>query len=391
MALIQLLGSIQLPRLVTNTGALTFESTQLNATGEHLDFTGNVYLEGGTSGGTKTISSAGGKLWWRVGSSTFANAGTTFRIGLQDTSAASTPAQGDGTFDVYKDLVGGTDTIAANTAHGTAMDTGTKTLTHGDVVSCTFEMISRAGSDDVRPNAVDHPTNGGTNRFPAVVSFTPGGLRVNGTPNLIIEFDDGTYGWFFGSLYTTATGSNAFGVSTGTADEYGNLFQVDASIGVAGVTLDMNTSTATADFELILYSDPLGTPSIIEAVTVDATQISTTTLAGMEMRMFTESHTLVPGTTYAVTIRPTTTSNVTFYHTDIAEANQWKMHGLSGDDCYAIRRLDNTGAFSDYNGGTAKTRRMGISLMLDQVNEDSSGGGVAAHSGLQAIDGGISA
>jgi len=36
----------------------------------------------------------------------------------------------DGTFDVYADLVGGTDTITGSADQLTAMETGTKTITH---------------------------------------------------------------------------------------------------------------------------------------------------------------------------------------------------------------------------------------------------------------------
>ena len=52
-------------------------NTTLDAAGESRAYIGKVYLAGGT--GSKTISSAGGKIWWRTAGTTFANAGTTIR------------------------------------------------------------------------------------------------------------------------------------------------------------------------------------------------------------------------------------------------------------------------------------------------------------------------
>jgi hypothetical protein len=85
---------------------------------------------------------------------------------------------------------------------------------------------------------------------------------------------------------------------------------------------------------------------------------------------------LSANTPYAVTIRPTTTNTLRSFYTDVYEAAHWLTWGTPLD-CYAVRRLDNTGAFSDDNGGTAKTRRMDTCLLLDAF-DDGKGGGVAS-------------
>ncbi len=114
--------------IISSDGGLMgsgINNATMDGAGESQAFIGKVFLEAGT--GSKTISSAGGKIRWRSGTVTFANAGTNFRIGIQD--VASTGLE-DGTFDVYADLVGGTDTITGSADQLTAMETGTKTISH---------------------------------------------------------------------------------------------------------------------------------------------------------------------------------------------------------------------------------------------------------------------
>lgn len=336
----------------------------LDAAAEAIHYSGQVYLEGGS--GSKTISSAGGKIHWRTsGPVTFANAGTTLRIGLQDVSTSASPTQGDGAYDVYADLVGGTDTIAANTTHATAMASGTKTLAHGDKVTIVIEMTARGGTDSV---GILYQTGGQgvDSLFPSFTSYLASTWgRVAGQPLITLEFDDGTFGGIFTgpSVPGASTGTAVtYTSNTGTADEYGNVFSFPFPVVADGVwSISYPTSNA-ADYEVCLYSDPLGTPTLIEAVTVDATQVSLKNSPRTHSVMFASAHTLAQNTTYAVTVRPTTTITVRSFYHDTTTAGA-AMAPL-GTACYAVRRLDNTGAFSDWNGGTAKTRRMTMGLIL---------------------------
>lgn len=350
-----------IPSIESATGTFNVNATTLDAATEALHYSGQVYLEAGS--GSKTISSAGGKIHWRTaGTITFANASTNLRIGLQDLSTTTAPTQGDGTHDVYADLVGGTDTLAGSTAYATAMETGTKTLAHGDKVAIVWEMTARGGTDSVQ---VTYATGGqlADVNFPTTASYLASTwAKVNGTPLAMLEFDDGTYGMIFGGLMASTTGaSQAFASNTGTADEYGNTFSFPFPVVVDGFWAMATPSSNAADFEVCLYSDPLGTPTLIEAVTVDATQIGTTSVRNLSF-MFASPRTFNQNTVYGLTVRPTTTTNVGVYYHD-APVGGMKMAALS-TNCYAIRRLDNAGAFSDWNGGTAKTRRMTMGLIV---------------------------
>ena len=334
----------------------------LDAATEMLQCSGQVYIEAGS--GSKTISSAGGKIHWKSGATTFANAGTTLRIGLQDVSTTASPTQGDGTYDVYADLVGGTDTIAATAAQATAMETGTKTLTHGDKVTVVLEMTARGGTDSVTV-FYQNTGQGIDSIFPSLTTYLASSWsRAGGLLSVTLEFDDGTFGGIFGAPPACGASGSVitFASNTGTADEYGNTFSFPFPVVVDGFWTISYPSSNAADFEVCLYADPLGTPTLIEAVTVDATQVSVANSPRTLSMLFASPRTLNQNTVYGLTVRPTTTANVGAYYHDAPLAGV-KMAPL-GDACYAIRRLDNTGAFSDWNGGTAKTRRMTMGLIV---------------------------
>ena len=344
--------------------AIPSANVVVDAAAEAVHYSGQVYLEGGS--GSKTISSAGGKIHWRTsGSVTFANAGTTLRIGLQDVSTSASPTQGDGTYDVYADLVGGADTIAASTAYGTAMESGTKTIAHGDKVTIVFEMTGRGGSDSVGI-LYQNSGQGVDALFPSLTTYLASAWgRLGGQPPVTLEFDDGTFGGIFTGQTVIGASSGtvvAYASNTGTADEYGNVFSFPFPVVADGVWSISYPAYNTADYEVCLYSDPLGTPTLIEAVTVDATQVSAVYSSRTHSVMFASAHTLAQNTTYAVTVRPTTTYTVNSWYYDVTAAGA-AMAPL-GNACYAVRRLDNTGAFSDWNDGTAKTRRMTVGLIL---------------------------
>src|SRR5687768_973556 len=109
----------------------------LNAATDKTCLVGHVYWEGRAA--SKTISSSGGAIMFRAGAVTFANGSTTLDVGIQDVDSANGPVvRGDGTFDVKKTHQGGTDTINATAFNTISMATGSKTITHGDLVAVVF-------------------------------------------------------------------------------------------------------------------------------------------------------------------------------------------------------------------------------------------------------------
>jgi hypothetical protein len=320
---------------------LTANNITIDAANEALHWVGNVFLPGRT--GNKTLSAGGGgSIWWLPGTVTFANGSTNLRIGLQDLSASGIPARGDGTFDVYADLVGGTDTITTATYLQTVMESGTKTVTHGDKISITFELTTWGGADSVQIRG----QTSATVVWPGSTLQTAGPAYAaqTGMPNALIQFDDGTYGWLLGSfIVSTGAAFTETSVGTGsTPDEWGNIFRVPfpckvdalfAQIGVAGAAM-----------EIILYEDPLGTPAVVEAITVTPahTQLNTARFAEWPLTTVRE---LVADTDYVVALRPTTASTISVPAFNVSVAAHMIAHPL-GTNCTVAKRTDNTGVFT---------------------------------------------
>src|SRR3990172_9084696 len=186
------ISGLHYPLITYNSYGQTSSGT-LDAVGEKINFIGRVYLEGGP--GSKTISSAGGKIDWRTATVTWATPGSTLRVGIADVDLTNgPPGRDDGTFDVRKDLVQGTDSLASNTWVSTAMATGTKTIEHGDLVSIVFELTATLGVDVVTVNKVNN--NNVSYNMPFVSTFL-GGVWASGigTPCAVITFDDATLGF----------------------------------------------------------------------------------------------------------------------------------------------------------------------------------------------------
>lgn len=376
-----------LPEFDPFNGAIvpTALDATVDAANESLQITGHVWLEG--QSGSKTISAAGaGSIWWMPGATiTFANAATNLRVGIQDTSTSGVPSRGDGTFDVYADLVGGTDTITALTYRDTTMTSGTKTIAHGDLVTIALTMTARGGTDSVlvRSMANSGASVGIVEHRPGITLVTSGPTYTgqNSIPNIVIEFDDGTLGFIVDS-HVTSTGalSTATAFNSGsTPDEHCNIIRPAGPVKVDMLWAILNISSSSADFEMILYSDPLGTPSAIAngTVTVDANQLQATGAIRMARFGLPANISLAANTDYAVAIRPTTANNVSVYHYDVAATTHWKAHSM-GANCYKGTRTNQTGAFS-----TTTTSRLYAGVRVTGIADDASTGGGMIQSRVQ--------
>ena len=330
--------SLEIPSLANAT---------LNAAGESLGMIGHMLLSSGP-GTSKTISGAGGgSIAVLVGSAvTFADAGTTIRIGIQDVDGAT--GLEDGTHDVYAELVGGTDTITATTVRNTVMETNTKTITHGDQVAVVIEMTARGGTDSVIFNL------GGTAvaMMPYTTADTGSGpVLTSRRPYVTVVFDDGTIGWFSSDSWVGVFENATAFSNASTPDEYALVFQVPVPMVASGLFGMLASVAAADDFEMILYSDPLGTPvaerTIVQDMTLAPASAGT---AFIWERPFTSTYTLNANTNYAVALRPTTANTINFLRTNF-NASNGALRGATilGTNWSQYTRTDQTGAFGSQN------------------------------------------
>ncbi len=339
-------------------------ASTLNATGETTQIVGSVFLEN-PLGGSKTISAAGGgKIVWFTGTVTFANAGTTFVVSIQDVSTASSPGQGDGVNDVSVTYTGGGGGVTGTAVQQSVMASGSKTIANGDLIAIVLSMTARGGVDSI---AVQHAPTGtevNANILGGSIVENTTGVYANTSayPMAYIVFDDGSVGYMYGFAMQAAINTVTINSGTGTADEYGNLIKLPYTFYALGIEVMVSLAGNSSDFELLLYSDPLGTPTVQRTLTADATMASATATTRFVGLYFSTPYMMSANTPVAITCRPTTVNNLSIYAFDGDGVKSDKIHPPN-NYVYAVRRLDNTGAFSDYNGGTAKTRMMSIYLV----------------------------
>ena len=317
------------------------QATTTDAAGESCAAVGHLLLTTGP-GTSKTISAAGsGKISWLAGSVTFANAGTTLRVGINDVGATGLE---DGTHDVYKDLVGGTDTITASVVNTATMGSGTKTITHGDLVAVVLEMTARGGADSVGVVRGDPSTS--QSAMPYGTADTGSGpAKINSLPFITVQFDDGTLGFFSTSGFACKV-QNATAIGTGsTPDENALVFRLPFPAVASGLYARLASVSTANDIELILYSAPLGTPVAERTIAQDMDLVSASEHFS---RPFTSTYNLQANTDYAIAFRPTTANTVNYRRLNFNTGNG-NLRGATmlGTNWSFYSRTDQTGAFAN--------------------------------------------
>lgn len=313
----------------------------VDAVNESAHFIGRIEWE---DGGSHTVDTSGSSsIAWRSGASTFANAGTTLKVGIGavDTGTGP-PARASNTtdvvnYDVVASFTGGGGGVTSNAWQTSVPTSGTKTIATGDLVAVTIQMTARAGADSVivqwyGSNAQQRPT---TTTFTGAAYSTPGG-----TPNVIIRASDGTYGWFAGGFVTSLIQPRAWN-STGTPKEYGQLYKLPFPVKIYGLYGWCNCS---ADFDVVLYSDPLGTPVAEKTASIDLNVVSVASARYFE-EWFSTPYTTTTDQLIGAVYKPGT-SNITAYYATLGNAAHRVAHPW-GTQGYGISR--STGAFSDIN------------------------------------------
>jgi len=285
----------------TSTPSAT--NSTLNATGHSVTLIGKVIFSEGS--GTKTISSAGGHIYFPLGTTTFAAVGSTIRVGVQDVAATGLE---DTTFDVYADLAAGTDLLTSNVVAKIAMETGSKNITNGDIVAFSMEFTNR-----VNPDSVVITRRSAIGTWPALMPYltqdTGAGIAKVTTqpPQIAIQFDDGTIGYMSDLI---PTNTSAVTLTIGVGAESGLIFTLPINAELTAVFSLLGVAS-NADFNAILYSDPLGTPIIEDTVAIDASFTTGTTSLSTFHIDFPNS-TLLKDTPYAIVLAPTVT-NITMH------------------------------------------------------------------------------
>lgn len=342
-----------------------FAPSTLDAVGEKQAFLGQVFIDGRATG--KVLST--GSITFRTVAVTWATAGSTLRVGLQDLSATSTSTEPDGTFDVHKDLVQGTDAITASSFITATMNTGTKTLSHGDLIAVVFDMTARNGTDSL--------TIGGMSNaavvWPTTKFFTTSWGADSATfPNCTIVFNDGTRGWIQGG-FPASTGSLEAYSDASNPDERGLVFQVPWDCKAEGFWATIQCADVTSDFDFNLYSSPMTTPTVMQTVSVLAEHFPKFNSYRFFQVFFPQIN-LTRNTDYWLTVKATGAGLVTLRSITLNDANDRKLFS-GGTTLRKGTRNDGTGAAAET---TTVLYKMGL---LISSFEDTAGAGGGGKSG----------
>ena len=353
-------------RISPGQGILSsINSAIIDAAGERCAFIGHVYLSTGP-GTSATLSNAGlggSKIFFQTGSITFVNAGTNFRVGVQDVSLGS--GFEDGTFDVQADVAGGSGLIAGSTINFVEMTSGTKTITHGDLIAVVFEMTARGGADIVRVNRANTDSN-----FPYTTTFLASvAARQALGPICTILFDDNdTVGWFGETAYAYQDTSTSFN-SGSSPDEYALVLRVQQKMEWNSVFVKIGDVDPTDAFEIILYSDPLGTPVAERTISHNPLLVGSVSAGSDLVQRQMDAFQPALNTYYALAVRPTTTNPLTFLQFDFGSSLGRKATML-GTDWFLGSRTNQTGAFSQVTSSLPY-----FGLLANKLDDGASSGG----------------
>lgn len=347
----------------------------LDAALECCYFIGHVYNE---DLGSHTVDTGGSSSFGFLPGAgiAFTGVGTLLKIGVAAIDSGVGPVArpvnvSDAvTFDCYKQWIG-TDAhgIASTTWHETGLPTlGSKTIAHGDLVAFAVQMVTEdaVAVDNVKVRAMALASSA-TRPFEG--AFTGGAYAVQGnTPNCVITYHDGTIGFFIGSfVYSTSASTGTLTMnSSGATKEGGNLFQAAAPSKIYGAQI--SGLTPTIDFDLVLYGDPLGTPTALATLSIDANQLGTATNGRNFIVLFPTPISWAANTPVALAVKPGA-ANLAVTNKTMISSNHQKTMSL-GANCYEVTR--NTGAFAATN---SNKNRVNFSLIVGSFDDGAGGGG----------------
>lgn len=300
-------------------------------------------------------------IFWRSGVSTAAS--FTLRVGLRDLDTANgPPGRDDGTVDQF-----GTHVNPASNTNFTTTLSAARTIATGDRL-CVVWDFSAYTSGSIRVPA------GWTvvaNEHQGFVTFFNGTTYTLVTtvmaPMVTLEATDGTFGLFVpGVPVMTATTTTVTFANDDTPDERALAF----TTAQAASAIDWGflvTTVAGGSFEIVLYN-AAGTAlntAVFDANTWDAD-------AAVRMLEGTFGGTY-PADTYYLTLKPTSTTDVTMYTTALTTGHLVAFGGESGSRGYALGLATRTDAGAWTTVDTAIPVMAYVDPMFDAAAGSSAG------------------
>lgn len=182
---------------------------------------------------------------------------------------------------------------------------------------------------------------------PTVSSFGGSYLSSSAVPNGVIIFNDGVVGSFFGGVVFSSVTAQAF-QSGSNPNERGQLFLLPFPVRIFGCYGWMAQATS-GNVDLVLYSDPLGSPVAQMTSRIDQHTISGTVVNRFN-EMFASTYDVPANTPFAVVAKPAAAANVTAYFKTL-DSQALSVVDVWGTAGYGVTRNGGSGAFTQQNSG----------------------------------------
>jgi hypothetical protein len=362
MALVSLNGGAWQPS--PNTGSVNISSDKtslvIDATGEMIAYSGRIKWAGGSWGDTKDIS----RCQFLFGTVTKAG-GSALTVSLQDVSATTGPVmQPDGTQDQTVAIANGDASFASDTWYRTGALSANRTVTYGDLISFVveFDGSGRLGADSVSLACLLGFADFGQQCVAALKTGGSYAIKTGFTPNVIFEFSDGEFGTLDGGFPYAGMATRTFNLNTATADEYALQFTVPGPCKIDDVWAIVGGS---ATYEINLYAG--STLQTNFPVTIDNNQQASN--SDRLLMCLIPQTTLASGTTYRVSIRPTTTTNVNLRAFTMDNAAHFSCHP-GGTTWIQATQLNQGGTWT-----TTDTARPFMGVKISHIDDGASAGG----------------
>lgn len=308
----------------------------LDATGEKGAFAGRVWYKEDVA--SKNIQSIG----IRFGTNTTAG-GSAMTLSLQDvSSAAGPPYEPDDTQDQTV-AISNADLAAFSGAwYWTGNLSANRTVAKGDQLAVVIEYngSGRLGSDAVNIQGLSYNANqtsgifhNGLSLFKATTTWAIANIQMN----VILRFDDGTYGTLDGAVICDAVANQSINQNA-TPDEYALGFQVPYECSIDGIWAAFSVPT-NASCEVILYE---GTTAL-KTFAIPYRQVRSNG-GGAPAYLPMAKTTLTPGVMYYIAIRGTASTNVNAFMVNVPNEDSLELWP-GGKDFKVYTRTDQ-GAWS---------------------------------------------
>jgi hypothetical protein len=165
------------------------------------------------------------------------------------------------------------------------------------------------------------------------------------------------------------TSRAAISIDTGTTpDEVGNVFTLPFPAKLNSVLVNLQSTVAASDFDLILYDDSW---SALATQSFDGDIYQSTANNRWAYLQLASEYSLAANTAYRLVIKPTTVNNVSFVYQTFAAATAGMV---GGGNIYMTQRVD-AGTVVNYNNGTDGYRFLEMCLGLSAFDDATGGGG----------------